>query len=542
MEHIWKNKEKGITLIALVITIIILLILAGVGISTLTQTGLFEKANQAQQKSKYANALEKIKLATMASYDEKGNLNNEYLKENLNKIDGISQELKDITFDIEITVDGYVFKINKNGEISGTEKKEEITTDPTVELSYDFKNNSKNIEYRKLEGISDSAGNNETVVYNTNLNEEKNGIIFDGNTTYIQNNLNENLVFPITIETTILPQKSNVANQIIFMEPKSKVGIQIDSENFFTTVNYNTKGFNIPSDFYDGTNKHIIVTYESLDKIKMYINGQELTKSGTSNSNNTNTGNICYLGRRAGGNYFKGIMYNFIVYNKIFQNNDIINMYQKNLSYIQNGINQNDKNNMILEYDIKNNQILGSEMFIHIAKDNSNNENNAEVFNSIYNEEKNGIIFDGSTTYAQVDLKKDLKFPMTIETTIMPQKSNAKNQILFMEPKSKVGIQIYGENFFTTVNYDTKGFNIPSDFYDGTNKHIIVTYESLDKIKMYINGQELTKSGTSSSNNINTGNICYFGRRTDGNCFKGIMFDFKIYNKILDENKIKNGD
>ena len=114
------------------ITIIILLILAGVGISALTQTGLFAKANQAQQKSKYANALEKIKLATMASYDEKGNLNNEYLKENLNKIDGISQELKDITFDIEITVDGYVFKINKNGEISGTEEKEE--TDENLDI------------------------------------------------------------------------------------------------------------------------------------------------------------------------------------------------------------------------------------------------------------------------------------------------------------------------------------------------------------------------------------------------------------------------
>ncbi len=36
MEYIWKNKEKGITLIALVITIIILLILAGVGILALT--------------------------------------------------------------------------------------------------------------------------------------------------------------------------------------------------------------------------------------------------------------------------------------------------------------------------------------------------------------------------------------------------------------------------------------------------------------------------------------------------------------------------
>ena len=46
------NKNKGITLIALVITIIILLILEGISISTLTQTGLFGKAKQAEQKSK----------------------------------------------------------------------------------------------------------------------------------------------------------------------------------------------------------------------------------------------------------------------------------------------------------------------------------------------------------------------------------------------------------------------------------------------------------------------------------------------------------
>ena len=44
-----KTKEKfnqGITLVALVITIIILLILAGISISALTQTGLFSRAKK----------------------------------------------------------------------------------------------------------------------------------------------------------------------------------------------------------------------------------------------------------------------------------------------------------------------------------------------------------------------------------------------------------------------------------------------------------------------------------------------------------------
>lgn len=47
-------KEKGITLVALVITIIILLILAGIAISTLTNEGILTKSSQA--KNEYQNA------------------------------------------------------------------------------------------------------------------------------------------------------------------------------------------------------------------------------------------------------------------------------------------------------------------------------------------------------------------------------------------------------------------------------------------------------------------------------------------------------
>ena len=48
MEKQMKN-EKAITLVALVVTIIILLILAGITISTLTPTELFEKAQKTKQ-------------------------------------------------------------------------------------------------------------------------------------------------------------------------------------------------------------------------------------------------------------------------------------------------------------------------------------------------------------------------------------------------------------------------------------------------------------------------------------------------------------
>ena len=62
-----KNKNKGITLVALVITIIILLIIAGISISALTKTGIFGKAKEAKQKSANAELDQNTKLE---SYEE----------------------------------------------------------------------------------------------------------------------------------------------------------------------------------------------------------------------------------------------------------------------------------------------------------------------------------------------------------------------------------------------------------------------------------------------------------------------------------------
>ena len=56
------KREKGITLVALVVTIVILLILAGISISTLTQTGLFGKVKLAKGEYKNSEELENTTL------------------------------------------------------------------------------------------------------------------------------------------------------------------------------------------------------------------------------------------------------------------------------------------------------------------------------------------------------------------------------------------------------------------------------------------------------------------------------------------------
>ena len=71
------NKNEGITLIALVITIIVLLILAGISIATLTgENGLLSKATTAKEETKKAEIREEIELAIIAIQAEelsKGN-------------------------------------------------------------------------------------------------------------------------------------------------------------------------------------------------------------------------------------------------------------------------------------------------------------------------------------------------------------------------------------------------------------------------------------------------------------------------------------
>ena len=56
------KKQNGITLVALVITIIILIILAGITIASLSNTGLFVRAQEAKNATDLATEDEKAKL------------------------------------------------------------------------------------------------------------------------------------------------------------------------------------------------------------------------------------------------------------------------------------------------------------------------------------------------------------------------------------------------------------------------------------------------------------------------------------------------
>ena len=96
-----KNKNKGITLIALVITIIILLILAGISISALTNQGLFKNAKTAQKETEKAEAEQGQRLNEyedeINKYLENEDENTKAFKEKVGKVLSTTDntELKD---------------------------------------------------------------------------------------------------------------------------------------------------------------------------------------------------------------------------------------------------------------------------------------------------------------------------------------------------------------------------------------------------------------------------------------------------------------
>ena len=117
------KKQTGITLIALVITIIVLLILAGVSIAMLTgNNGILTQANQAKENTKVATAKEKVQIEAAGSLDNTGVFSKakfkENLKENLKLTDSDIVDNADGTMTVKI--DGYDVTVDgTTGKVTG---------------------------------------------------------------------------------------------------------------------------------------------------------------------------------------------------------------------------------------------------------------------------------------------------------------------------------------------------------------------------------------------------------------------------------------
>lgn len=157
------KKEKGITLVALVITIIILLILAGITISSLTESGLFDKAKQAAEEAKYADAkenleLELLEIKTEVITKEKrdtmiSDCDKLKEKDGITSIEYIDEENNKYAL---ATYKNYTFKIDKELNIVGNEKNEITDTIITGGGKYIYNEGKISEEAKGFIGLKDA--------------------------------------------------------------------------------------------------------------------------------------------------------------------------------------------------------------------------------------------------------------------------------------------------------------------------------------------------------------------------------------------------
>ena len=135
------QKEKGITLIALIVTIIILIILAGISISILTgDNGIIDQAHTAKEDTEIASWEEQIDLAIIdAEKKHRDTTMENVIEELINKkvINDESQVDKDTgtittnepSYVLEDKLADYVIKIPTLAEITGSETENTIAKD-----------------------------------------------------------------------------------------------------------------------------------------------------------------------------------------------------------------------------------------------------------------------------------------------------------------------------------------------------------------------------------------------------------------------------
>ena len=119
-----KKNARGITLIALVITIIVLLILAGVTINALSgENGIITKSKEAKIKTEKSKTIEKINLAiltAMTKGDGDGDIDNATLREELEK-EGLTVKTEGNNLPWDVSDGKYIYRINEDYTVEEVE-------------------------------------------------------------------------------------------------------------------------------------------------------------------------------------------------------------------------------------------------------------------------------------------------------------------------------------------------------------------------------------------------------------------------------------
>ena len=262
-----KQSIKGITLIALVITIIVLLILAGVSIAMLTgPNGLLTQASDAKTKTSESGAKEKVQIAVASSWGENG-FDAEKFETEVGRFDGEITPGEE-EFPIKVTVDGQNFEVSNEGVV--TEKGKNTSGGDTVTPGVKVTGSNKTYEnngtavipvgFSIVPGLDDVSQGLVISDDENDTEENKDNIVANGN---------QFVWIPVT-------DSNSYVRNIDY--PKNFTGDIIDDADYLPTL----EGVKIPSEIKAEPEKEkYLVTHKGGFYISRYEAGDGLATSLT---------------------------------------------------------------------------------------------------------------------------------------------------------------------------------------------------------------------------------------------------------------------
>ena len=279
-----RNKE-GITLIALVITIIVLLILAGVSIAMLTGTnGILTQAQKAKSETEKAAARESLEIKMLGAKTENST---ESIEDSLSKMDNV--EIMSKTKDgVSVKCNGYQFFIDNDKNVSEIKN---LVTNGFLE-----KHNNTNfpdLNYKDGFLTATASGqkmviSNEMIEVNTNKKYFQSVTMKSNNQNsrsyvgLIQYDIDGNTIGPShysfkTGSTTYLIQDLNNGDTEIHLNDVSGFSYDIaDSQNYLyngiIVWNYkDSTGYQYPEETYSRNVYESIIEKDNIDKVNNVI-------------------------------------------------------------------------------------------------------------------------------------------------------------------------------------------------------------------------------------------------------------------------------
>lgn len=367
-----KAKEtKGITLIALVITIIVLLILVGITITQLAENGLLGKSKLAKIRTEYTSAKEILNLKLMEiltdCIDRNVNYNIREIKNNIETGKQIeikkeyykndSSELKGIVVSVK-EYPKYKFLIGENGKI------EYVTTDNIPDTT-DYEKDITDI-FDPIQDFEEkmeiNIGNNEKVedyldnlLYKINFNDMKDNVTVDENEVYATFDGQSGITIDAdtldpdrkligstsktitlwyrTNESSVSPVENVLASMGNCLSEGGGNIIQFYYKQLRAATGGNACHVEFePDNRFDNNWHFLVAAYEDGNKVRAYYDMTEFIGNGSYYTDNATLD----IGHLNNTRFYKGDMADVRVYSSALTKEQILQLYQYGQNLLKN--------------------------------------------------------------------------------------------------------------------------------------------------------------------------------------------------------------